>query len=72
MNPLLNVIQSPSGHIVMDLCCYDNPRVFDLFYLEIIYSEGYEERVANTKLTIERFVLPLKVDKKVHFNVKVM
>ena len=56
-----------SGHLVVDLCCYDDADIYDYLDYDARLSENYMEKVKATtsKSSVRRYVLPLELDEKV-------
>jgi len=56
-----------SGHLVVDLCCYGDGGVYDYFYYDARFCEGYVEKAKafNAKISVRRYILPLDLDEKV-------
>ena len=57
----------PSGHLVVDLCCYGNGRFNETFNIEAMLSDDFSKTLEDvwSKMSVRRYVLPLELDKKV-------
>ena len=57
----------PSGHLVVDLCCYGEGGFLEVFNIETMLSDDYQRifEDAGSKISVRRYVLPLELDKKV-------
>lgn len=57
----------PSGHLVIDLCCYGNDILFEYYDRDVRFSEDFEKISMNigSMTSVRRYVLPLELDGKV-------
>ena len=57
----------PSGHLVVDLCCYGNGWFNETFNIETMLSDDFSKTLEDvwSKMSVRRYVLPLELDKKV-------
>ena len=69
--PKLNVnkfcIHLFSGHLVVDLCCYEDADIYDYLDYDARLSEDFVEKVkvVASNNSVRRYVLPLELDEKV-------
>ena len=57
----------PSGHLVVDLCCFGSVGFFEIFNIETMLSDDFSRIFQDvvSKFSVRRYVLPLELDKKV-------
>ena len=57
----------PSGHLVVDLCCYRSAGFLEVFKIETMLSDDFSRILQDvwSKISVRRYVLPLELDKKV-------
>ena len=57
----------PSGYLVVDLCCHGSAGFLEVFKIETMLSDDFSRILqdAGSKFSVRRYVLPLKLDKKV-------
>ena len=53
-------------HLVVDLCCYEDPDVYTLYYFDNLLSDSFIKLLEETmKPSVRRYVLPLNPSRRV-------
>ena len=57
----------PSGHLAVDLCCYESTGFFEVFNIETMLFDDVSSILEDigSKISVRRYVLPLDLDNKV-------
>ena len=59
------IYMSITDHLVMDMCCYEDPDAYTCMSVDSILNGSYVKLLEALKPSVRRYVLPLNLSKRV-------